>query len=111
MLESNIKLVLPKELQEEMELHELLVQPDADDSGILIMIHDLSKDTTGYVVRVYQLSKVNEEFFVDAELEAFAFPNHEAAVSFANRIPGMTAMEMLMIISGNKIEGSANMLQ
>ncbi|WP_203248508.1 hypothetical protein [Sporosarcina beigongshangi] len=111
MLKSDIKLALPKALQEEMVLHELLVQPDAGDIGILVMIHDLSADATGYVVRVYLLGKVDGEFKVHDELEAFAFPDHEAAVSFANRLRSMTALELLIIMNGHGNEGFSIMLQ
>jgi hypothetical protein len=43
------------------------------------------------------LKQVKESLLVDAELEAFAFPTCETAVSFTKRLPNLNAIEMLML--------------
>jgi len=114
MTTNTLKLVLPDHLQEEMEFHEVLHCAGADGASVLIMIHDMSADDQGHAVRTYMLEQENDEFIVHFELEAFAFPSHESAVLFANRLPSLSALELLMIQNGydfKLMEGNPFVLQ
>lgn len=85
-----------------------------DGVNVLTMIHDMTADAVGHVVRVYMLMEERDELVVDFELEAFSFPSHEAAVSFANRLPNLTAIELLMIQNGydfKLMKGNSKMFQ
>ncbi len=114
MTQNNSKLVLPDSLQGEMKVHDVLHCPDMDGASVLTMIHDMTADALGHVVRVYMLRQENDELIVDFELEAFAFPSHESAVLFANRLPKLTALELLMVQNGYDFElmkGNPRILQ
>ncbi|WKA59262.1 hypothetical protein QWY16_03660 [Planococcus shenhongbingii] len=50
------------------------------------------------------LKEENDDLIVDFELEAFACPSHDAALLFANRLPHLTALELLMIQNGYDFE-------
>jgi hypothetical protein len=99
----NLELILPDRFTEEMELQEILYSPESGNAHVLIMLHDMSQSSEGYVVRTYMLKQVKEGLLVDAELEAFAFPTRETAVSFTKRLPNLTAIEMLMLQNGYEI--------
>jgi len=114
MTENNHKLVLPEGLQAEMEVHDVFICPGMDGASILTMIHDQSADAVGYVLRIYMLKEENDDLLVDFELEAFACPSRDAAVLFANRLPHLTALELLMIQNGYNFElrtGNPRILQ
>jgi hypothetical protein len=99
----NLNLVFPDGFLKEMEVQEVLYSPESGNAHVLIMLHDMSQSNEGYVVRTYMLKKVKEGLLVDAELEAFAFPVRETAVSFGKRLPTLTGIEMLMLQNGYEI--------
>jgi len=104
MSENNLKFVIPEDLLEEMRVHDIFVCPGMGGASVLTMIQDLSADALGHVLRVYLLKEENHELIVDFELEAFKCPSHHAAVLFANRLPHLTALELLMIQNGYDFE-------
>ena len=70
------------------------------------MLHDMTQSNEGYIVRTYMLKQVKEGLLIDAELEAFAFPVRETAITFTKRLPNLTAIEMLMLQNGYEIRSS-----
>jgi len=101
-------------LQGVYEVYDILHCPALNDSKVLTVIHDMSADGVGHVVRVYMSRQENDEFVFDFELVAFAFPSHESAVLFANRLPSLTALELLMVQNGydfELMEGNPRVLQ
>jgi len=74
----------------------------------------MSADAVGHVVRVYMSREEKHELIFDFELEAFAFPSHASAVLFANRLPSLTTLELLMVQNGCDFElmtGNPRILQ
>ena len=114
MTKNSFKLELPEGLSGEYIIHDVLHSPGISDAKVLTVIHDMSADGVGHVVRVYMSRQENDEFVFDFELEAFAFPSHQSAVLFANRLPSLTALELLMVQSGYDFElmdGNPRILQ
>jgi len=114
MTENNFKLLLPEGLVGEYKIHDVLNHPSISDAKVLTLIHDMSADGVGHVVRVYMSRKENDGLIFDFELEAFAFPSHDSAVAFANRLPSLTALELLMVQNGydfELMEGKPRILQ
>lgn len=108
MMENELNLVLPESLRKEMKVHAIFQYPGVDDLSVLAMLHDMSVDKVGHVVRLYMMRRENDELLVELELEAFAFPDEETAVLFAIRVPNMTALEILMIQGGNNFALESN---
>ncbi|MBO0589053.1 hypothetical protein [Sporosarcina sp. E16_8] len=104
MTKNNFKRGLPEDLPGEYEVHGVYHCPAMSDAKVLTLIHDMSADDAGHVVRVYMSREENDEFIFDFELEAFAFPSYESAVAFANRLPSLTALELLMVQNGYDFE-------
>ena len=114
MTKNNFKLELPEGLLGEYKIHDILNGPGISDGKVLTVIHDMSAEGVGHVVRVYMSRQENDGFVFDFELEAFAFPSHNSAVAFANRLPSLTELELLMVQSGYDVElmeGSPRILQ
>lgn len=97
MTKDNLKIELPEASPGHYKVHDVLHSSDSDGPSVLILIHDLSSVAEGYVVRLYTSRQENDEVIFDHELEAFALPSYESAVSFANRLPKLTAIELLMM--------------
>jgi len=114
MAKDNFKLILPEWLVGEYKIHDVLNRPGISEAKVMTVIHDMSADGVGHVVRVYASRQENDELIFDFELEAFAFPSHDSAVAFANRLPSLTALELLMVQNGydfELMEGKPRILQ
>ncbi|MBO0589481.1 hypothetical protein [Sporosarcina sp. E16_8] len=114
MTKKSFDLKLPEGLPGEYKVHDVLLCPAINDARVLTMIHDMSADGMGHIVRVYMSRQEKDDFVFDFELEAFVFPSHESAVSFANRLPSLTALELLMVQNGydyELMEGNPRILQ
>ncbi|MFD1929208.1 hypothetical protein ACFSFY_14290 [Sporosarcina siberiensis] len=96
-MNDNLKIELPEEGPEHYQVHNVLHSSNSDGPSVLILIHDLSAVAEGYIVRVYSSRQENDEEIFDHDLAAFALPTYESAVSFANRLPKLTAIELLMM--------------
>ena len=111
MLENAFKLDLSGLPQENMKFQDFIVNVDGNRPPVLMMIQDHSPEMLSHALRLYKLKGENEGFFIDYEIEAFAFPTHEIAVSFAKRLVDMNAIEILSIIAENSQPGPTHMLQ
>lgn len=54
------------------------------------------EDHNAPVIRVYQLMTIEEKFEIDKELHAFSFLDLPSAISFAENLPRMSALELLL---------------
>ena len=97
MTKDNLKSELPEEEPKHYQVHNVLHSEDSDGPSVLILIHDLSAVGEGYIVRVYSSRQENDEEIFDQDLAAFTLPTYESAVSFANRLPKLAAIELLMM--------------
>ena len=55
------------------------------------------------MIRIYLLHKVEDEYAIQSELEAFQFPDYAMAKSFNDWLPNMTALEILLIMNGYEV--------
>lgn len=104
MNKDNLKIKLPEGSKGKYKVHDVLHYSDRNGPRVLTLIHDISADAEGYLVRMYTSRQENDEIILDYELEAYTFLSHESAVSFANRLPTLTVLELLMIQSGYDFE-------
>jgi hypothetical protein len=66
------------------------------------MLEDVKPQLKENIVRIYLTQKNSEnQFHITAELEAFQFSSYQTAKAFVNKLPEVTALEMLLLI--NKI--------
>ncbi|WP_438315578.1 hypothetical protein [Sporosarcina sp. FA9] len=101
MTKDNLKNELLKGGLGQYKIHGVMHSSDHNGPSVLTLIQDMSAVSAGYIVGVYMSRQENEEVIFDNELEIFPFLSHEATVSFANRLPNRTAIELLMMQKGN----------
>ena len=101
MPENAFKLDLSKLPQENMSFHEVIVNANGSLPPVLMMIQDHSPEIISHALRLYKLKEESGEFSIDYEIQAFAFPTHEVAASFANRLVNMNAIDILSLIAEN----------
>lgn len=106
MLKNNVNLNLGELPGEKMEIHELLIGKDGEAN--LIVIQDISPGDISHVVRLYSLKIENNEHIVNDQIEGFAFPNYEKALEFADRLPEMSAIDLLMFFRQKQVEADAD---
>lgn len=49
--------------------------------------------------------KVEDEYVIQTELEAFQFVDYELAKDFNERLPNMAALEILLFMNGQGVTG------
>lgn len=98
----DINVTLPDDLFEEMEIQATVVSPDKPDLGILILSKGLNQFSREIVIRIYRLKKdkTNEECYsIYFELQAFMFTTYKQAKEFLDKLPNMSALEMLLMLN------------
>ena len=93
-----------------MEVHEICISENGQGPAVLIIIQNTYPEVISHVVRLYSLIRKPTEFSIDNEIEAFGFLNRESAITFANRLPTMSAFEILMIM-GLNTDNNGNRVQ
>ncbi len=105
-MNDDMKIVIPEELTESMQVITTIISPSKEDMGILIMGENMDpgihKEGPS-VIRIYLLGKVEEEYHVETELEAFAFDDIDFATEFLNHLPGMSALELLIMMNSQQL--------
>lgn len=105
-LKRNVNLNLEELPGEKMEIHELLIGKDGEAN--LIVIQDISPGDISHVVRLYSLKIENNEHVIDDQIEGFAFPSYEEATEFADRLPEMSAINLLMFFRQKQVEADTD---
>ncbi len=97
-----MNLSLPRLFElDELEVLHILRSSENDKMGILVA-SDFNNTTYKFIIRLYLVGKVDENYEVNKEIDAFMFRTQEEAVSFADELPLMTATDLLLCI--NKIK-------
>lgn len=87
---------IPLEL-ETMEAIQLIESPVVESLGILFMGENMNVGMP--TIRVYELEKIKDAFEIKNELQAFTFQSAEEAMMFVKRLPGMSALELLLMMN------------
>lgn len=93
------KLEIPKGF-EELELLGTLLSPVAGNTGVIIMGEDYEETAAGPTVWLYLIGLIEEKWHIQDELEAFTFSNYESAKRFVDDLPGMSAIDLLLLMNG-----------
>lgn len=96
----NNKPDIPKEIKENMEVLQVIIYNENDKIGILVMAQDYFEGSPNPLLRIYMMHKVEDEYVIQTELEAFQFSDYELAKDFNDRLPNMTALEILLVMNG-----------
>lgn len=94
----NIK--LPKEA-EDLDVLATLFSPAQKHIGILITGEDYLKEAINPIIRVYLMGLELEEWYIQDELQAFAFYGFKSAKNFVDDLPNMSALDLLLLMNGH----------
>lgn len=72
--------------------------PVKDSVGVLLVGENFEEATGTPVIRIYLMEKEGETFHCKDEIEAFAFESVDHAVEFAEKLPNISALEILMMM-------------
>lgn len=92
---------IPNELLENMEIESVIISPVYHNVGIVILAGD-DQETNFRLVRVYSIAKQDDEttYGLVQELQAFLFPEKPFAKEFIERLPQMSAIELMFAMNG-----------
>ncbi|MFC4411680.1 hypothetical protein ACFOZY_14910 [Chungangia koreensis] len=90
---------MTKEL-EQSDVLEKYMNLEKSDIGVLVMGENVNPVSKRPLIRLYLVEKQDEKFNVQKELEAFAFESYGTAHDFLKKLPKMTGVEMLVMLSG-----------
>lgn len=92
---------IPDELLENMEIESVIISPVYQNVGIVILAGD-DQETNGRLVRIYSMVKQDDEttYSLVQELQAFLFPERPFAKEFIERLPQMSAIELMFAMNG-----------
>jgi len=87
----------PNELLEKMTIETTIFSPDNKRIGVAILSEEINMN---HIVRIYQLvlSSDNEEYNFIQEMAAFSYKQRREVDDFLERLPNMSAIEMLMML-------------
>lgn len=92
---------IPNELLENMEIEAVIISPIYRNVGIVILAKD-DNETNSRLVRIYSIVKQDDEttYRPVQELQAFLFPEKPFAKEFIERLPQMSAIELMFAMNG-----------
>lgn len=96
---NDVKVIVPNHLLNTMEIQGVTISPTNQELGVLILSEKIEEDQI--IIRIYllKLDKGSKEYHIDYELEAFSFNNLQASQEFVERLPSMSALEMLILLN------------
>ena len=95
------KVDVPNELLVDMEIESVVISPVFQNVGIVILAGD-DQETNCRLVRIYSIAKQDDEttYRLVQELQAFLFPEKSFAKEFIERLPQMSAIELMFAMNG-----------
>lgn len=95
---------LPEEL-EGMVLLETLISPMLPNTGVIIVGENYEETSVQPIVRVYLIT-MEEDWVIEAELQAFAFRDIASANKFVADLPHLSAIDILIQMNGHQSNSS-----
>lgn len=96
---------LPEEL-DGMVLIETLISPMQPNTGVIIAGENYEEASIQPIVRIYLIAMEEENWLIEAELQAFAFSNIDNANKFVSDLPNLSAIDILIRMNGNQSKTS-----
>jgi hypothetical protein len=84
-----------------MEIESIIISPVFNNVGIVVLAGD-DPDSNSRLVRIYSIAKQENEttYRPVHELQAFLFPEKPFAKEFIERLPQMSAIELMFAMNG-----------
>ncbi|MEH7355158.1 hypothetical protein V7150_16495 [Neobacillus drentensis] len=93
---NDYNVIFPDEILEGMNIEAFTIAPRDHRIGVAILS---GKDENMHVLRLYQVIKrEDQQFYPTHELEAFSFHSKKDLKEFMEKLPHLTAIELLLIM-------------
>lgn len=87
--------LLTEQLKEDLQHEDTIISPMYEQVGFALMSHVQDNQ---HVLRIFQLLLMeDDQYHPVQELEAYSFPTRREMEDFMNHLPGMTALELLLL--------------
>lgn len=96
-----VNIFVPKDFEDEMEVITTIFTP-TNDIGLAIAGENMYPTSTCPILRIFMLETVDHGWAFKEELQAFTFLNFDDAQTFLENLPQMSALEMLILLNGQK---------
>ena len=92
---------IPNEVLDNMDIESIIISPVHYNVAIVILA-GADQETNCRLVRIYSIVKQDDEttYGLVQELQAFLFPEKPFAKEFIERLPQMSAIELLFAMNG-----------
>lgn len=96
-----VNIFMPKEFEDEMEVLTTIFNP-TNDIGLAIAGENMHPTSKCPILRIFMLETIDQGWAFKEELQAFTFTNFDDAQTFLENLPQMSALEMLILMNGQK---------
>lgn len=88
----------PDEMMENKKLETVIISPVSTEIGIAALSES---SQSMHILRLYQLSfeEYENTYIPVQELEAFSFQHYDELTNFLEKLPEMSALEMLLVLN------------
>ncbi|MGK7377609.1 hypothetical protein ACSFXN_07180 [Planococcus sp. 1R117A] len=83
-------------------LLETLISPMQPNTGVIIAGENYEETSIQPIVRIYLITMEEEEWVIEAELQAFAFSDIDSADKFVSDLPNLSAIDILIRMNGHQ---------
>ncbi|MGN7300699.1 hypothetical protein [Ferdinandcohnia sp. SAFN-114] len=101
MYQNDLKINIPNELLEEMEIQGTIISPVFPEMGILVLSDGMFQFSKEIVIRIYrlELEADTQSYKIYYELVALSFSSYSDAKDFVDHLPNMSGIEMLILLN------------
>ncbi|MEO4052226.1 geranylgeranyl pyrophosphate synthase [Solibacillus sp. CAU 1738] len=79
---------------------QVVISPNTDNVGIILAGENLDLTKTCCpTIRMYLVNLINGKYELTKELEAFTFNSKEEALQFSEKLPELTAIDLVMMLN------------
>jgi hypothetical protein len=103
---NNMRIRVPEEFMEGLTVLATLSSQSQPTVGMLIVGEDYEVNSLEITIRIYLVLLENTEWYIEDELQAFAFSNFESANTFVDDLPNMSALDLLLLMNGYQADSN-----
>ncbi|PUB08348.1 hypothetical protein [Paenisporosarcina sp. OV554] len=101
MINEDVKILIPEDFEDNMKIITTIFS-STKEVGLVIAGEDMYPTSEHPILRIYLLEHIDLGWAIQEELHAFAFLNYDAARLFLEKLPNMSALELLIMMSAHE---------
>lgn len=101
MINEDVKILIPEDFEDNMKIITTIFS-STKEVGLVIAGEDMYPTSEHPILRIYLLEHIDLGWAIQEELHAFAFLNYDTAKLFLEKLPNMSALELLIMMSAQE---------